>query len=129
MQNSLIELNLNDQPAITGTDVTVVGLLEELDLGESIEHICCEHQLTKEQVHAALSYAEMNLLRPRLARVPYTLPASANDDTFGENIDDELDYLLLAENAGYFSTDACSFHLLHRFKKRVKPQYASAGQV
>jgi hypothetical protein len=38
---------------------------------------------------------------------------------------DDLDYSLLAENAGYFGSDICSLRLLHRYRRRAKQSYSS----
>jgi uncharacterized protein (DUF433 family) len=113
MQNCLIELNMRDEPVITGTGVTVACVLESLSSDDSIEKICSEHHLSKEQVHAALSYAEM------------TLPHSKHYKTLDLMLkvavpDDGLDYSLLAENAGYFNIDSCPLHLLYKYGKRAR---------
>lgn len=117
MQNGLIILNLSDEPTITGTDVTVACILEGLSSDDSIEKICSEHHLTKEQVHAALSYAEMNL--------PHSKHYQALDSMLKRAVpEDDLDYGLLAENAGYFGGEACSLQLLHRYRKRIRHKSA-----
>jgi len=95
MQTCLIELNSGDEPVISGTCVTVATILERLCSDDSVEKICSDHHITKEQVHAALSYAEMNL--------PRSKHFMALDSTLGDIRSGEgLDYSLLAENAGYF---------------------------
>jgi uncharacterized protein (DUF433 family) len=114
MHNGLIEFNWRDEPAISGTSVTVAHILEQLMLGENIDTICSEHSLTRDQVHAALSYAELSLLHPQLDQVYCRIPKSEL------TLHDELDYSLLADNAGYFNSDACSLHLLRRYKRRAK---------
>ena len=108
MQKCLIELNRSDEPVIKGTDVTVASVLERLSSDDNIETICSDQHLTREQVHAALSYAEINLPQPGHSKAPGSMLSAAMP-----NSDDRLDYTLLAENAGYFSTDAGSLHLLH----------------
>jgi uncharacterized protein (DUF433 family) len=125
MQTCLIELNSGDEPVISGTGVTVAAILERLCSDDSVEKICSDHHLTKEQVHAALSYAEMILPRSKhfmaldstrdytltngteeqrgartwfRAREGTAQETSSGDIRSGEG----LDYSLLAENAGYF---------------------------
>src|SRR3954449_11371004 len=112
IHNSLIVLNFSDEPVITGTGVTVARILERLSSDDTIDKICCDYHLTKEQVHAALSYAEMNLAHSEHYKAFDKLlsHAASNDD---------LDYSMLADNAGYFSADTCSLHLLHRYRKRA----------
>jgi hypothetical protein len=116
MQHCLINLNLRDEPAITGTDVTVACILEELALGDSIEQICDKHRISKEHVHAALSYAEMNLPQHKLDRFLYSI---SSDHTAPDDDDDDMDYSLLAENAGYFGRDTCSLHILYKYRKQA----------
>jgi hypothetical protein len=121
MQHCLISLNLRDEPTITGTGVTVACILEELALGESIEEICTTHHISNEQVHAALSYAEMNLPQHKLDRFLYTF------SNVNSTPDDEMDYGLLAENAGYFSTDTCSLRLLYKYRRRARQHPAHSA--
>lgn len=120
IHNSLIVLNFREEPVITGTDVTVARILERLSSDDTIDKICNDYRLTKEQVHAALSYAEMHLVQSEQYKVLDSLLNGAAPD------DDELDYSLLTENAGYFSADTCSLHLLHKYRKRAKRSHMSA---
>jgi uncharacterized protein (DUF433 family) len=122
MQNSVIMSELRDEPLITGTDVTVACILENLSSGDSIDKICGEHDLTREQVHAALSFAEMNL--------PHTNHYKALDSMLKDAAPgDELDYSLLSDNAGYFGPDTCSLHLLHRYRKINKRHSPNGGHA
>lgn len=113
MQDCTIVSNSTDTPVITGTDITVAYILESLCLDESIDTICRDHHLTREQVHAALSYAERNLSQSKHYK---TLDSILEGRTY----DGGLDYSLLAENAGYFSPDACPLHLLHGYRTRTR---------
>jgi uncharacterized protein (DUF433 family) len=98
MQNCLIALNELDEPAITGTDVTVASILEELGIGDSIDKICTDRHLDREDVLAALSYAEMSLPHSKHSETTAFIPAEAAP-LAGAG---DLDYSLLIENAGYF---------------------------
>lgn len=120
MHNWPIEVNLKDEPIIAGTDITVACILEELCSDDSIDKICNEHHLTREQVHAALSYAEMNLPQSNHLKA---LDSMLNDAT----PDDGLDYSLLAGNAGYISANSCSLRLLHSYRKRIKHIHTRGG--
>jgi len=111
MQNNFIDFISGDEPAITGSNVTVAYILERLDSGDSIEKILCEDHLTREQVHAALSYAEMILPQRKVNQTPYPVLNNATSE-------DDLDYSMLIENAGYFSPVSCSLHLVYAFRKR-----------
>jgi uncharacterized protein (DUF433 family) len=122
MQNYLIELNSRDEPTIKSTEVTVAHILERLDSGDSIEKICIEDNLTREQVHAALSYAEMTLPQHKLNQALYPTLKDAGSE-------DELDYSLLTENAGYFSPHSCSLRLLHAYRKKAKRNYSAPTPV
>jgi len=62
------------KPAVAGTCITVELLLEKLAAGESVEQILDEHpRLTREAIHAALSFAAQALR----ADVVYPIPESA----------------------------------------------------
>lgn len=62
------------KPVVTGTRITVELLLEKLAAGESVEQILDEHpRLTREAIHAALSFAAQALR----ADVVYPIPESA----------------------------------------------------
>jgi uncharacterized protein (DUF433 family) len=122
MQDCLIELNLDEVPTIAGTGVTVAIVLERLSLDDTIETICSDHHLTREQVHAALSYAERNLFQSKHYEALDSLLKEVESD-------DEIDYALLAANAGYFSADSCPLHLLHRYRKRARHVSHKNGDV
>ena len=59
--HSLIEVNpriMLGKPVIKGTRITVEQILEKLSVVDSIDEVIQSHpHLTKEQVHAALSFA------------------------------------------------------------------------
>ncbi len=59
--HSLIEVNpriMLGKPVIKGTRITVEQILEKLSVVDSIDEVLQSHpHLTKEQVHAALSFA------------------------------------------------------------------------
>jgi hypothetical protein len=100
--------------------VTVAGILEKLSQGYTIEQICNDDRLSTEQVHAALSYAEMNLHHSEQYK---TLDSILRDAV----PDDGLDYTLLAENAGSFNAQSCALHLIYRYKKRSNNLHISMG--
>lgn len=121
MQYCLIDLNMEDEPVISGTGVTVAHVLEKLSEDTTIEQICTDNQLSREQVHAALSFAEMNLPHSKEYRaLDLALRNAAPDD--------ELDYILLAENAGSFSANRCGLHLIYRYKRKGSLQ-GGAGHL
>jgi uncharacterized protein (DUF433 family) len=88
MKNTIIEVGWRGQPVIAGTDVTVACILERFSQDDSIEKICSDYRLTKDQVHAALSYAETNLPQHILGELLYPIWNEGSAD-------DELDYSLL----------------------------------
>jgi len=88
MNNALITLNLKGQPAIAGTGVTVACILERFTQDDNIETICGDYDLSKEQVHAALSYAETSLPQHIFGELLYPIWKDTSAD-------DELDYSLL----------------------------------
>jgi uncharacterized protein DUF433 len=119
MQKYAIELNSQNEPTISGSGVTVAHILERLDSGDSIEKICIEDGLAREQVHAALSYAETILPKHKMDEGPYPAPSYAAPE-------DDLDYRMLIDNAGYFSPASCSLHLVHAFRKRTSRNFSAA---
>ena len=47
------------KPCLAGTRMDVATVLAELASGSSIEEVASEYQLTREQISAALRYAEI----------------------------------------------------------------------
>jgi uncharacterized protein (DUF433 family) len=88
MKNGLIMLNWRGQPTIACTNVTVACVLERFSHDDSIEKICSDYGLTKEQVHAALTYAETHLPQHIQGELLYPIWKEGSPE-------DELDYALL----------------------------------
>ena len=89
MQNSLIVFDEKDEPVIEGTGISVAAILERLDAGDTIEDICRDYELTREQAHTALQYAERSLPHSQMDEMLHTIEDEAEND-------DELDYSLLS---------------------------------
>lgn len=68
MKNKLIQSDpsiLDGKPVVAGTRITVELILEKLAAGETVEDILKAHpRLTKDGVHAALTYAVESLRDP-----------------------------------------------------------------
>jgi len=90
MTDCLIIFNERDEPVIAGTNVSVAAILEELSADQSMEDICAYYDITREQAHAALAYAETSLPHSQMDAMLSSITSDYDSE------DDELDYSLLS---------------------------------
>jgi uncharacterized protein (DUF433 family) len=89
MQNTLIVFDEKDEPVIEGTGISVAAILEGLDAGDTVEDISNNYDLTRQQIHAALQYAERSLPHSQMDEMLHVIAEEAEEE-------DELDYSLLS---------------------------------